>query len=191
MFTFRKVTLADKDMIFSWLDEPHMQEFWDNSQGHRDDIVNFMHGRKTRSEYFGGSNTYWLGLKDDVPFAFIMTHEENETTDPPGYYQPYLSKTGKTFGIDFGIGNTKYFGKGLAAPTLEAFTAFFAKEIEPQTDVFLIDPSLGNPRAIHVYAKAGFEKVAEFTQEGGYFDAEKGVLMVKAVGFGDGRLGGC
>lgn len=158
-----------------------MIEFWDNSQGHRDDIVSFMKGRKSPSTYFGGSNDYWLGFKNDEAFAFIMTHPEHHETDPPDYYLPYLSKTGKTFGIDFGIGNPKFVGKGLAAKTLEAFMEFFVAEVEPETNTFLIDPFLHNPRAIRVYEKAGFKKVAEFTQEGGYFDGTKGVMMVKDV----------
>jgi hypothetical protein len=44
--TFKKATLADKETIFSWLAEPHMMEFWDNSQEHKDDILNFMNGRE-------------------------------------------------------------------------------------------------------------------------------------------------
>lgn len=177
--TFRKAQLPDKDMIFAWLDTPHMQEFWDNSQAHRDDIMNFMQGRKIPSDYFGGLFIYWLGCIDDEPYSLIMTHEENENTDPPEYFKPYLSKAGKTLSLDFGIGNNKYVGKGLAASTLVYFMNFIIKEIDPEVDTFLIDPDLNNPRAIHVYQKAGFEIVAEFTQQGGYFEGEKGVLMVK------------
>ena len=37
--TFRKAQLSDKDTIFAWLDTPHMQEFWDNSQRHREPVI--------------------------------------------------------------------------------------------------------------------------------------------------------
>jgi len=43
---FAKVTGAHLDTIFSWLTEPHIVEFWDNTQAHKDDIVNFAEGRK-------------------------------------------------------------------------------------------------------------------------------------------------
>ncbi len=177
MITFKKATLEHKDTIFSWLSEPHMQEFWDNSQEHRDDIVDFMQGRKISAPYFGGIFSYWVGFVDDDPYALIMTHEECAETNPPRYMLPHLSKTGKTYGLDFGIGNAKYVGKGLAATTLQAFMDFFIKTVEPKTDRFLIDPMENNPRAIHVYQKAGFEIVGEFTQEGGYFSQSKGFLM--------------
>jgi len=34
---FEKAILSHKDIIFEWLDKPHVREFWDNSQAHRDD----------------------------------------------------------------------------------------------------------------------------------------------------------
>lgn len=178
-FTFRTLTPKDINVIYGWLAEPHVMEFWDNGRDHKDDILNFAGGRKTPSTYFGGMFTYWIGFKDNMPFAFIMTHEENEDTEPPAYMQPYLSKTGKTIGLDFCIGNPDYLGKGLAGPTLEAFTTFFSTEIEPKADTYLIDPYIDNPRAIHVYEKAGFEIQTEFVQEGGYFDGQKGFLLIK------------
>src|SRR3989304_3341428 len=98
--TFRKATLSDKDMIFSWLDTPHMQDFWDNSQKHRDDIVNFMEGRKDKSDYFGGMCTYWLGFVEDNPFAFIVSRYETDADDTLEPYRSYVSKTGKTMGLD-------------------------------------------------------------------------------------------
>ncbi|ARN84371.1 hypothetical protein GQ61_02435 [Candidatus Nucleicultrix amoebiphila FS5] len=179
--TFHSATLKDKDTIFEWLDNPHVQEFWDNSPQHRQDIENFMGGRQTRSPYFGGMNSYWVGLLDNHPYAFIITHEESEKTDPPEIYKPYISKTGKTFGIDFCIGSKNHLGKGLAAPTLKAFMHYFIKAVEPKTDIFYIDPFINNPRAIHVYQKAGFKIVSEFTQQGGFFDQSKGVLMIKEI----------
>ena len=47
--------------IFSWLDSYHMQEFWDNSAAHREDIMKFVNDRKEPSVYFNGIFTYWIG----------------------------------------------------------------------------------------------------------------------------------
>ena len=44
--TFEKATTTYEEIIFSWLAEPHVQEFWDNSQEHKDDILNFIQGQK-------------------------------------------------------------------------------------------------------------------------------------------------
>ena len=179
--TFRTPTLSDTEMIFAWLDTPHMQEFWDNSQEHRDDIVNFIKGRKTPSPYFEGMMTYWLSLVDGSPFALVMTHYETALEDTPEPYRSNVSKTGKTVGLDFGIGNEEYLGKGLASLTLRSFMTFMVKKIDHDVDRFMIDPSTENPRAIHVYQQAGFEIVTTYVQEGGYFDQKPGYLMIKDV----------
>ncbi|MBX9977871.1 MAG: acetyltransferase [Alphaproteobacteria bacterium] len=179
--TFEKATKVHQAAIFDWLKKPHIKEFWDNSQKHKDDILNFMDGRKEPSPYFGGMNTYWIGRMNDIPYAFIISHEENKETNPPAYLTPYLSPSGKTICLDFCIGNVDFFCKGYAASTLTAFMDYFSQEIEPATDIFLIDPYLNNPRAIHVYEKAGFDIMNEFTQDGGYFDQTKGLIMIKRV----------
>jgi RimJ/RimL family protein N-acetyltransferase len=171
--TFEKANPAHKDIILGWLNEPHVQEFWDDAPEHKADIVIFTEGRQVPSPYFNGVSVYWVGFVNNDPYCFIVTHEEGDAPTLE-YYRPHISKTGKTFGLDFFIGNKNYFGKGLAVPTLQAFMDFFAGNIEPETDLFLIDPHLDNPRAIHVYEKAGFTAKGEFIREG-----EKGVLMVK------------
>lgn len=177
---FEKATSAHKEIILGWLDTPHMQEFWDNSQEHRDDILIFMNGRKEQSDYFGGIFSYWLGYHNNNPFAFIMTSEVLHSEENAAIWNKYISKTGKTYSIDFGIGDEKFVGRGLAAPTLSAFCDFFNAKIEPTTDRFFIDPDENNPRAKHVYAKAGFVEVGDFDVQEGFFDGQKSYLMVKS-----------
>ena len=101
----------------------------------------------------------------------------------PELWRIHLSKTGKTYGIDFGIGHTKFLGKGLAAPTLQEFTKFFQNNIDPHADTFFIDPDDNNPRAKHVYEKAGFKSVGKFKQQGRYhaFTGDETYLMVKRM----------
>ena len=183
MYSFRPVTPADLSLVFDWLDTPHIQEFWDNSQAHLDDIAHFTKGRPSASPYFNGMNHYWLGLHNHTPFAFIITHEENDTTDPPAYFRPYLAKEGLTIGLDFCIGSPAFIGKKMAASTLKAFMTFYVKDVAPTTKTFLIDPFLSNPRAVHVYEKAGFQKVCTFEQENGYFQGRKGILMTCTPSF--------
>src|SRR4029078_7397271 len=98
---FEKATVHHKDLVFSWLAEPHMQEFWDNSQEHKDDIVNFIHGRK--QHYFYGTTQYWVGYLDEQPFCFILSDELlAEQTDLSDLHLEYLSKHGRTISLDFG-----------------------------------------------------------------------------------------
>jgi RimJ/RimL family protein N-acetyltransferase len=179
--TFNLAKLSDKKMIFEWLNSKHMQEFWDNSQNHRDDIIIFMNGRIQSSDYFDGIFTYWIGSIDNEPYCFIMTAIVNIDEKLPEIWKKHISKTGKTYSLDFGIGNYKFLNKGLAAKTLEKFIEFFKLNIDQTADCFFIDPDVNNPRAHHVYTKAGFVEIGNFIDEKGYFAGHTGTLMVKKI----------
>ncbi|TAL61704.1 MAG: GNAT family N-acetyltransferase [Legionella sp.] len=176
--TFESVKKSHIDIIFQWLAEPHMQEFWDNSQEHKDDIIHFVEGRKTASNYFNGIFSYWIGKYNEDPFCLILTAKENNSTDLPELWMKHLSTTGNTYSLDFGIGNPKYIGKKLAGPTLALFTQFIQKEIDLNADTFFIDPANDNPRAKHVYEQAGFQLVGTFTATQGFFQDDESLLMV-------------
>ncbi len=50
---FEKAALKHIDIIFIWLQEKHIQEFWDNSQNHKEDILNFIYGKPQK--HFAGA----------------------------------------------------------------------------------------------------------------------------------------
>jgi len=179
---FEKASLKDKETIFSWLTEPYIKEFWDNSQEHKEDILNFIQGRKTPSNYYNGLFTYWMGYIDNEPYCLMMTIQEKEEYDIPMIKKAHLSKIGNTYSIDYMIGNKNYFNKGLGAKTLEAFIVFFKKNYDPKADTFFIDPDVTNSRAKHVYEKAGFKYVGDFNMEGnGVFSNRKTHFLVKKL----------
>lgn len=178
---FEKANLTHQSSIFSWLANPHVQEFWDNSEDHLKDILIFINGRKEPSAYANGIFDYWIGSIDNHPYCLLMTSEIlSNDNSLPAVWKPYLSVTGKTFSIDFTIGDETYLGKGLAASTLISFT-HFVQTIDPKVDTFIIDPAENNPRAKHVYGKAGFETVAEFIRDIGFFKGINHFLMVKKL----------
>lgn len=169
-------------MIFSWLQEPHLQEFWDTTQEHKDDILNFMNGRKEPSSYCDGLYIYWLGVYDGVPYSMIMTIQEKTEYDSPPLKKAHLSTTGSTYSFDYMIGNPNYLGKGLGAVTLERFVDFFKGEVDPEADTFFIDPQVANQRACHTFKKAGFLYVGDFVMEGtGHSRGRQNQLLVKKL----------
>lgn len=176
--TFRRLNLEDVQTIFMWLDEAHMQEFWDNSQNHRDDITHFAEGRKTQSAYHNGMFSYWVGSSNGELFCMIMT-SEIDYDDCPQVWRDNLLPDKKSCSLDFCIGNKNYLGKGFAAITLEKFTEYFRSDIDSGIFSFFIDPNKNNPRARHVYKKAGFKIVGEFVAESGFFAGQRHDLMVK------------
>lgn len=70
-------------------------------------------------------------------------------------------------------------GQGHAAPTLTAFMDFFVAQ--HTVGAFFIDPSMRNPKASHVYGKAGFEVVGTFLPEKGAFLGDETHLMIKRL----------
>lgn len=164
--TFKKATAAYKATIFSWLAEPHIQAFWDNTQAHKDDIINFIHGRKTPSDYCDGRYTYWIALSAGEPYAMLMTIQETPKEDIGDLKLAHLSETGHSYSLDYMIGNTAYIGKGYGALTIIKFVDFLRKSFDKKADTFLIDPACDNPRAKHVYEKAGFRYIADFIMGG-------------------------
>ena len=163
---FEKINLQHIDIIFGWLTEPFVQEFWDNTQGHKDDILNFVNGRKEPSKYCDGKYVYWIASCDGHPFAMLMTIQETAEDHIDDIKLNHLSKTGRTYGIDYMIGNKNYFSKGYGAKTLSEFIDFFRKDVDVSADTFIIDPASDNPRAKKVYMRAGFEHIADFVMSG-------------------------
>lgn len=180
--TFEKASFKHKDIIFNWLEEPHVKEFWDNTPEHKDDILIFLGGRSISSTYNDGLYSYWIGSYEGEPYCMIMTLQEKKEYDIPEIKKAYLSKLGTTYSMDYMIGNTQFLGKGLGAKTLEAFIDYFREQIDPQADTFFIDPSANNPKARHVYEKAGFVYIADFIMGPEYSGAEqKHYFLVKKI----------
>lgn len=163
--TFQKATVKDKEIIFSWLAEPHVREFWDNTQEHKNDILNFIQGRIECSSYCDGKYVYWIARVNKQPYAMLMTIQETVIDDIGDLKLSHLSTSGNTYGLDYMIGNTNYLGKGYGAYTLARFIDFFKNKIDVKADTFLIDPEVGNTRARNVYEKAGFRHVGDFIMQ--------------------------
>ena len=180
-YTFCRLTFAHLDMVMSWLDAPHMKLTWDNSPAHREDIVCFAGGRQTPSSYFDGIFTYWIGHVDDAPHALLLTAPVCPSDDLPALWKKHLLPQTHTFSIDFGIGEARFLNKGHAGPTLKAFMEFFPTAHQDRVDAFFIDPSTQNPKAAHVYGKAGFEEVGTFVPTEGAFVGDTSRLMIKRL----------
>ncbi len=93
---FEKANKSHLNTIFGWLIEPHVQEFWDNTQEHKDDIINFVEGRKTPSNYADGQYVYWIATCDGQPLAMLMTIQETHASLINQEKLDRLSKTGNT-----------------------------------------------------------------------------------------------
>lgn len=169
--SFRKAVRSDLPLLKSWFDKPHVKEFWDISPEMWENVDSYLNEHKVLYDY-------WIGSLGGIPYCLIITSDAKEMEpSAPGSdnrFLPWLEADGLNWTIDFMIGEEVYLGKGLSFLSLEAFT-----QSQKNISAFFIDPEVNNAKARHVYAKAGFLKVANFTPQIGSFSGLEHVLMKK------------
>ena len=166
-FAFRRADRSDDDLIGTWFHAPHVGEYWGEASTNVRDFRDAMTGR---SDLFN----YWIGQIDGVAFCLLIT--TNAAVGSPEHLAPFVPDTGEAWTLDVLIGVPEYVGRGLAAPMLESFLRHVLIQ-KPTLRTVLIDPEARNSRAIHVYEKAGFQKVSEFTPSAGSFQGRPHVLL--------------
>lgn len=167
--TFKKIDKENYEILKEWWHSERVKQFWDNSKEMEEDVDNYV--LKGQKSYYD----YYIGLYDGVPYALVMTSEQTED-DYYEYYKEYLSKTGKTFAIDFMIGNENFVGKHLSSLTLRTFVEQYS---DKDADRFIIDPEYDNEIAFKCYKGAGFEDVDSYVVNDGFFKGKKLHLMIR------------
>tara|TARA_A100000171_G_C2130437_1_gene146305 strand:+ start:1323 stop:1850 length:528 start_codon:yes stop_codon:yes gene_type:complete len=153
--TFMPLKADQESLIIKWLDKDHVKE-WFHGQG----LQNILRGVKAFIHNENPSFKAWVAYLKGHPFAFLMSFPLTELDrENPGCHQAkWLEKDKRMMGMDLLIGDENYLGKGLAKPLISEFLSTLHRSV----DIIFIDPELANTRAIHVYEKAGFEKLEEF-----------------------------
>ncbi len=146
---FKPVDKAHRALVHHWLVLPHASE-WFYGQGLKNTFDHL-------DEFLKGSShsQYWLAFDEDHPFAFFITSSVDKPKDPLTHF---CIEKGEAITLDMLIGDVDYLGKGLSVMLIRKF---IEAQFPGATEV-LIDPEASNARAIHVYEKAGFKKIAEF-----------------------------
>ena len=167
--TFVKLDKNYLDILKHWWHSDRVKQFWDNSPEMEEDVNNYaLKGQKTFYDYY-------IGLYDGVPYALVMTSEQTND-DYYEYYEKYLSNTGKTYAIDFMVGNPDFAGKHLSSITLRTFVEEYS---DKDADRFIIDPEFDNEIAHKCYTGAGFVDVDEYVVKDGFFKGKKLHLMIR------------
>ncbi len=132
MNTFRALEKSDYQCLFSWLQEPHVMEWWNDG----DDTI-----KKIKAHYSRDPETV---------FRFIY---QSDTGHPLGYFQYYLEQD-NVVGIDQFIGDSTLLNKGIGTAAVKEFTELVIKNRKPSS--IILDPDPTNKRAIRCYEKVGF-----------------------------------
>jgi aminoglycoside 6'-N-acetyltransferase len=132
MNSFRTLENSDFQILFAWLQEPHVMEWWDDG----DDTI-----EKVKSHYTSDMDTV---------FRFIL---QSDSGNPVGYFQFYIEQDG-VIGIDQFIGDSSLLNKGIGTAAVKGFVEIVNRNRSPES--IIVDPDPTNKRAIRCYEKVGF-----------------------------------
>lgn len=148
--SFRPITRADLALLHTWLQRPHVAEWWDCPEG--------LAGVE---EEFGdaldgaGTTKVFIALRDRVPIGLIQSYVVMGSGD--GWWEEERDPGAR--GVDQFLADAEQLNRGLGTAMLRAFLATLFSD--PAVTVVQADPSPDNARAIRCYAKAGFAAVGE------------------------------
>lgn len=147
---FEKLKRGQENLVKGWLQQDYVAEYWfgEGLENTLQSIEMFILGQELLY-------TLWLAYDEETPFAYLMTSEVGSNEKP---FSKFCGPSSKAITLDLLIGDRTYLGRGLAHVVIGEF---LQQKFHDKIDVF-IDPSVKNKKAIHVYEKAGFEKLEEF-----------------------------
>lgn len=153
-FTFIELDKKHVQLLYTWLQEPHVLEFWDDGLRTPNAVEEF---------YFVNNGVKrWIFAYQEKPIGYIQFYFADK--DSPYYqFQKFNAKEKSNanetvVGIDLFIGDKSNLGKGLASLLL----MHFIKQFCTDADVLIVDPQSENVKAIHLYEKLGFKVVGKF-----------------------------
>ncbi len=151
---FEPLKKGQQDLVKGWLKQDYVAKYWygEGLQNTLNTIERFINDQEILF-------TLWIAYDGDIPFGYLMTSDVDPEKDH--LLAKYCGPKASAITLDLCIGNPTYLGKGLGHIMIQQL---LLQKFSSKTDVF-IDPSVDNPKAIHVYGKAGFQKREEFVPE--------------------------
>jgi len=156
--SFRKLCRTDFFLLFNWLQQPHVKQWWDPDTQWTLKLVqekykSYVNGYKLVN---GELKSIWAYViyADEIPVGYIQVYN---VYDFPRR-KALINLLQSLAAIDIYIGEKEYTGRGLASVILKSF---FEHILDRQYKFVFVDPNTDNIQAIRAYEKIGFEKVGE------------------------------
>jgi aminoglycoside 6'-N-acetyltransferase-1b len=163
-FEFKPLTESDLDLLFAWVNRPHVTEWWSRPLSLteiRDDYLpSFAADSPVRP---------YIAHLGGIPVGFIQSYFAM-ATQASGWWTDETDPG--VVGIDQFLADADNLGKGIGTEIITQFVERLFQD--PRVTKIQTDPAPANLRAIRCYEKVGFKKV-------GIVDTPDGpaLLMVK------------
>ncbi|MFI0401275.1 MAG: GNAT family N-acetyltransferase [Thiolinea sp.] len=161
--SFRRLSPKDLPLIHTWLQQPHVHEWWPNTGSYADIEAEFLPLTEPSSSTKG-----YLALLEKEPLGFIQVYVVKDSGD--GWWEEETDPG--ACGIDQFLGNATQVNQGLGTAMVQAFTEFIFQD--QMVTKIQTDPQPTNLRAIRCYTKAGFSPLKTVTTPDGL-----AILMIK------------
>jgi RimJ/RimL family protein N-acetyltransferase len=137
-------------LLKTWLDRPHMREWWGDPETEFGYIRDMVEGRDTTRPFLIVSAGVLVGY---IQYWFIGHHQNEQWIKD----HPWLAELPRdAIGVDLSIGEPDQVSRGLGSAALSAFVAMLRAQGH---ETIVIDPDPDNARAVRAYEKAGFRPV--------------------------------
>lgn len=151
LLSFRPMTRDDLGQLQTWLEQPHVAEWWGDPPDASETIAAVEAKYLPRIE--GDHHVSpWIMEVDGQPVGFIQWYR---VIDDPEYF-PGLAVPPETTAIDLAIGDPDLLGQGYGRRLLLEFVHHVLRREAPDTRQVWIDPDVRNDRARRAYRGAGF-----------------------------------
>ncbi len=148
--TFRKLQLSDLPLMYTWLNTPHVHEWYDKDKKNSIEEVANRYAPKIKGEK---PTDCYLALYEGKPFGYLQTYKVNDWPE----FGNHIGYDDFTAAVDLFIGEADFIGKGIGTKMLEAFLQQVVFAEGSTINTCVIGPEPGNKRAIRTYEKVGFQ----------------------------------
>jgi len=154
--SFRPLVAGDLAQLHEWLEQPHVRRWWRDPSTYDDVVAHYL-----PSIEGSDPSDHYVIVVDGRDAGMIETYL---VSDYPEYDE--LVQVGEgVAGVDLLIGEHDLIGRGIGTETLRRFAdeIVFAR---PQTKACVAGVEIENAASLRAFAKAGFEPVREYEEEG-------------------------
>ena len=148
--SFRPISARDLPLVRTWLERPHMREWWGEPEAELGHIRDMIAGRDTTRPFIFSVDGEPMGY---IQYWFIG-HHQNATWIAD---HPWLAELpADAVGVDLSIGDPGKLARGVGSGALRAFAERLFRQGHR---MIIIDPDPANGRAVRAYEKAGFRAI--------------------------------